>query len=438
MCRFSPLLKLFLPSYFGSPAHHSPPNLQVGGSLAGLLHGLQLKRNGHNVTILERETVEERSSHNAGITYKAGAEKLLAQLDDTGIVACTITERLHFAWRRWPNVYNNKIRYQSTSWGLLYRLLRANFDGFASGACPNPPPARSGDGKATYLIGKHVNDLSEIEDKVTVHFSDVPTGKTDEIVADLVLGADGIHSTVRDIVKAPVKKEYSGYISWRGTVPEKALSKDTADYFIDGFSFNLMSNTYVICYIIPSDDGKFSPGERLVNWVWYYNVADNSSHMKEIFTATTGRQHNNTVAQGLVDPAVWHRVRDAGVARMAAPFAELIGKTEAPFVTKVNDALCTKARYMNDRVLLVGDALATFRPHVALATEQAANHCLSLEKAMRGEMSMNEWEREVCRNARRIWLLSRLVGVFGQGKTLSLVHYILRYLGLMVKLGLGR
>ena len=46
---------------------------------------------------------------------------------------------------------------------------------------------------------------------------------------------------------------------------------------------------------------------------------------------------------------------------MAAPFAELITKTNEPFVTKVNDAFCSTARYWDDHVLLVGDALSTFR-----------------------------------------------------------------------------
>ena len=211
-----------------------------------MMHGLQLKREGHNVTILEREPTSERSSHNAGIAFKAGMEEFLKKFDDTGVTSSFDSNTLHFAYRKWPSVYNRELKYRLTSWGLLYRVLRANFDGFVSDACPKPPPPRSGDGNATYLVGKHVNDIQYLDGTVTVHYSDVASHKPERLDADLVIGADGVHSTVREIVKAPATKEYSGYVSWRGTVLEGELSKETADYFINGFSFNLMRHSYVI------------------------------------------------------------------------------------------------------------------------------------------------------------------------------------------------
>lgn len=177
-------------------------------------------------------------------------ESFLAQYDDTGRTSSWAADTLHIAYRRWPSLYRGPISYKTTSWGLLYRILRANFDGFASEACPAPPPARQGDGEAVYLIGKQVTDMRYVAGKVTVCYSDVAGREPDgELEADLVIGADGLHSTVRDIVKASAVKEYSGYVSWRGTVPEKELSKGTADYFINGFSFNVLSRSYIIWYL---------------------------------------------------------------------------------------------------------------------------------------------------------------------------------------------
>ncbi|KAH7303217.1 FAD binding domain protein [Stachybotrys elegans] len=406
----------------------------VGGSLAGLMHGLQLKREGNNVTILEREPVSERSSHAAGIGYKAGVEEILRKYDDTGLKTCFTTENLHFAYRRWPNAYKAKLKYQLTSWGLLYRVLRANFDGLVSNACPSPPPPRATDGQAAYLTGKQVHDITYSDDTMEVHFTDTSSGKADSITADLVIGADGVHSTVREIVKATATKQYSGYVSWRGTVTEKELTESTARYFTNGLAFDVMSRSYMICYVIPTDDGCFDPGERLINWVWYYNVAEGSPEMKELMTASDGRMRSMTVPQGLVSLPVWEKVRATNTPRMATPFAELLNKTSQTFVTKVNDVLCTTACYFGGRVILVGDAMATFRPHVALSTEQAAQQCIWMGDVTRGSSTMQEWERHVSIFAKRIYLLSRLVGEFGQGSVFSFLRSVFSYLSFMVRL----
>ncbi|RYP93224.1 hypothetical protein DL770_000699 [Monosporascus sp. CRB-9-2] len=414
-----------------------PVALKVGGSMAGLMHGLQLKREGNDVTILEREPISERSSHEAGVGFRTSVEEFLRRFDETGLTSAFTSDDLQFAYRRRANIFASKMKYKLTSWGLLYRILRANFDGFASTACPQPPPSRKEDGNATYLAGRQVTDIQYADGIVTVHYSDVTSGKAGSVTADLVIGADGVHSIVRELVKAPMVKQYAGYVAWRGTVPEKFLSKATLDYFTNGLSFNLMRRTYIVCYVIPTDAGVFEPGERLVNWVWYYNVAEDSPEIAEILTGTDGKLRKNTVSSGLVNPQVWDRVRAAVDPRMAAPFAELLGKTDQPFVTKVNDAICSAPRHCDGRVVLVGDALTTIRPHTALATEQAARHCLLLGKARKGEISMEDWDHEVCVYARRMLLLSRLVGELGQGSTWMFLKSVYRYLMFMIRLKLG-
>ena len=45
---------------------------------------------------------------------------------------------------------------------------------------------------------------------------------------------------------------------------------------------------------------------------------------------------------------------------------------------------------------MVGDALATFcRPHGAASASQAANSAVLLEKVIRGEISLKQWEVRV-------------------------------------------
>ncbi|KAK4164335.1 6-hydroxynicotinate 3-monooxygenase [Cladorrhinum sp. PSN259] len=387
----------------------------VGGSIAGLLHGLYLKRHGSNVVILEQDRKHIRSSHNAGICFGPAAEELLRKYDDTGRQASIPSVATRIAYRKCEEFKNINARRNNTSWGLMYRILRANFDGFASDAVPDPPLPRDGDGRAEYLSGRRVIELQYGKDQkdggVTVWYLE-KDDKRSSITADLVIGADGLHSTIRTLVEAPTRKEYAGYVAWRGTLLESELSDDVADYFQRRMTLNLLSRSYIVIYVIPQDAGSFELGSRLINWVWYHNFSDSSPELAEVLTDINGHTHGNTVPVGMVRPEIWKRYLAARIGSMAAPVARLIGKTEKVFVTKVNDALCEKAVYHHGRIILVGDALTTFRPHLAVATEQGARHCLGLGKVWDGEISIDQWEREATGHARKIWLLSRVLGVW--------------------------
>jgi len=132
-----------------------------------------------------------------------------------------------------------------TSWGLLYRILRANFDGMMSDAVPNPPLPMPGDGEGAYLVGRRVTSLEPEHGMVKVGFI-TSDGEEGFLYADLVIGADGVHSTIRNLVHAQVTKEYSGYVAWRGTICECELVPATALYFADRTSLNFLSDTYVV------------------------------------------------------------------------------------------------------------------------------------------------------------------------------------------------
>lgn len=191
-------------------------------------------------------------------------------------------------------------------------------------------------------------------------------------------------------------------------------------------------------YLIPSDSGSLTPGTRLINWVWYYNLAEGSPELVEALTDTTGYLHSNTVPAGLVRPDIWQKHLATALPNMAAPFAELLSKPQELFVTKITDALSEKAAFHDGRVLLVGDALAAFRPHLAVATEQAAKHCLGLGEVWEGRKTIEEWEREATMYGKRIWLASRLLGAFGCRGWWDFGGVLAQYVVVLVGLKFGR
>lgn len=221
---------------------------QIGGSIAGLLQGLQLKRNGANVVILEQDPSDDRHSHESGVQIGPSVVSLLEKYDATGRPSAVPARFLSVAWRKHLRIVNHPAPRHMSNWGTLYLILRANFDGKTSEMVPDSPPGRKGDGKVEYRPGKRATGLSYDKEMGIVHvqFEDVTTGEQDSISAEVVIAADGVHSTVRKILQVPSNKKYSGYIGWRGTVPERLISPETVEYFSNRLNFSLMKGTYSI------------------------------------------------------------------------------------------------------------------------------------------------------------------------------------------------
>ncbi|KAI0165369.1 FAD binding domain protein [Hypoxylon sp. FL1284] len=405
--------------------------LVVGGSLTGLMHGLQHKRLGNNVTIIEQDS-GERVSQDAGIGFGDNVASFLAKYDATGLQASIPNHARRIAYYQRPDVYRIMKPLALTSWGYLYRLLRANFDGHASAACRDPPAALPGDGSATFLAGKKVVGLDVSSSEVTVRFVDVATNKEESLSADLLIGADGLRSTVRKLVGAPTRERYAGYVAWRGSVKESLVSKETFEYFSDWLCLNITKRSYLVGYAIPTDGGNFTPGERLITFLWYRNLADDSAEMRETFTDTNGAYHQTTVPRGLLRPEVWARVLAAAKTEATAPFAEVIGAARAPFVTKIGDAFSGAASFHGGRVVVVGDAFASFRPHAAAAAEQGALHARLLEDVYRGDATLDDWEREARVYARQMALLNRVIGDFCRGAVFPFLSAFFSYVGFLL------
>lgn len=129
-------------------------------------------------------------------------------------------------------------------------------------------------------------------------------------------------------------------------------------------------------------------------------------------TDVDGHRHHNTLPIGKMRKDVWAKQRAYGNEVLTPPFVELINKIDQPFITAISDTIAPRASFFDGKLLLVGDALALFRPHIAASTNQAALHCLLLAKALEGAMSFTEWERRVMDYARVTRLRSNTWGTY--------------------------
>ena len=103
-----------------------------------------------------------------------------------------------------------------------------------------------------------------------------------------------------------------------------------------------------------------------------------------------------------MQPQVWEQHKAYAAQVLPPQFAEAIGKTRQPFIQAITDVITPKNSYMDGKVLLVGDALAGFRPHTAASTSQAAYDALTLGRWMSGEITRADYDSQLLEYARKL------------------------------------
>lgn len=379
----------------------------VGGSLAGLMTGISLKRLGHNVTILERSPVPLLHDQGAGIV--AGGDTLEWMQQHGRRTADEISvrsgERLYL--NRSGEVTDREARGQRmTSWGMLYSIGRSEFDGMNLDA--STKKSTNGEGESKYEYGRRVTGISENGSQVEVAFEKIReegeegSGEKGSVVGDFLILADGPSSQMRKSLlgESTAQRTYAGYVAFRGTVSESELSESAKAVFVERFTFfhGTNPNTQILAYTIPNAENSLEQGKRFINWVWYHNVDFDSDEYANIMTDKNGVRHRFTLPTGgYIQAQVWDSQKQIAESRLPPQFAELVTKTQKPFVQAITDLKPPSnkkevARLMAGKALIIGDALAGFRPHTAASTSQAAFHALGLEKVFRGEMTWDDYE----------------------------------------------
>jgi 2-polyprenyl-6-methoxyphenol hydroxylase-like FAD-dependent oxidoreductase len=374
---------------------------------------IALRRLGHTVTIFERSTSPLLHDQGAGIVAGGETQQFMQLFDKWNRdVAVTSKQRLYL--NRAGEIMDMEDRPQRmASWDLLYYVCRANFDDLESGYVDHESVVNvEGEGKTKYCHGRAVTDVSldpDQDNKVKVTYHDRLSTETTGLrttYADLVIIADGPSSSLRHklVPNAPFRT-YTGYVAFRGTVPEPDLSETAKQVFVERFPFFHGPGTQILAYTIPGRAGDLTPGSRLVNWVWYINVPGDSQEFKDIMTDRSGASHRWTLpAGGHMASSVWaaqlHRAR----ATLPPQFCELIEKTELPFVQAISDLAPAEPTpwLLDGKAVLVGDALCGFRPHTAASTSQAAMHAIMLYRLFKGEMGEKGYESEAMRFARMV------------------------------------
>ena len=99
--------------------------------------------------------------------------------------------------------------------------------------------------------------------------------------ADILVGGDGIRSSVRGQVAPELQPIYAGYYIWRGAPNEADLAPQTLQEIFPYFVFYLPPRQEVITYPISGFNDDLRPGHRRYNFIWY-RVADAETLARDV------------------------------------------------------------------------------------------------------------------------------------------------------------
>jgi 2,6-dihydroxypyridine 3-monooxygenase len=114
-------------------------------------------------------------------------------------------------------------------------------------------------------------------------------------------------------------------------------------------------------------------------------------------TDDDGVRHGLTLPPGVARRAHLRELRTFAAAHLAGQFAEVVHRTEFPFVQVIFDIEVDRMAF--GRVCLLGDAAFALRPHAAAGTAKAAADAWALAEALeasRGDIAaaLPGWERQ--------------------------------------------
>lgn len=359
----------------------------IGGSISGCATASALLRSGCDVDVFERSSQGLRD-RGAGIfiPIPLRAELVAKGYLPTDYPFC----ETHVRWWLFPNgtrqgrrLWTQPSPAIANNWGDLWAALRSLL-----------PDER-------YHDGKTLVDFDVTDNGVAVHLTD---GTLQHF--DLVVGADGYRSIVRQRLHPEAEPVYANYIFWRGSYPVaelgdtsfiEALDRDAAQFVVP------FQGGHGLLYMIPEFGGDDDPGQKRVNW-GVYGPRPEALALRGVASAPPGS----------VTAEVFAELQSLLNAHFPPATAELFrhSQREDILIQPIYDSVVTT--YVGQRVLLVGDAGTLTRPHTASGATKALEDALAIE-ALAGNVEnvpelLARYDRQRCHRAKTISEIGKRLG----------------------------
>jgi 2-polyprenyl-6-methoxyphenol hydroxylase-like FAD-dependent oxidoreductase len=362
----------------------------VGGSMSGLFAGLMLLRRGFSVDVYERVD-SELAGRGAGIVAQPTVHDTLRGLgiDPVDLGVDMTTRKVLDAEGR--IVCEVECPQTLTAWERLYRVLRDAF------------PA------AHYHRGMGLKGFEQSSRAVIAHFSD---GASVEV--DLLVGADGIRSTVRQQLLPELGPLYAGYVAWRALLAEQSIPSAIHRELFEFMTFCLPPGEQFLGYPVAGPDNDLRAGHRRYNVVWY-RPAEEATELQSLLTDDSGTTHSISIPPPLIRRAAIADMRAAAERLVAPQFRAIARLMDEPVLQPIYDLETPRMAF--GRVAVIGDAAFVARPHVAAGVSKAADDATALADAVAAdevEPALKRFEALRLPVGRRIIERARHLGAYLQ------------------------
>jgi salicylate hydroxylase len=204
----------------------------VGGGLGGLTAALALRQKGLRVTVLEQ--APQLGEVGAGIQTAPNASRILIGLGLRAEMEAIRTEPQEQVRRRWKDgriiaVTELSGRCEREFNAPYWHYHRADLHRVLLDSCLDP----HGPGP---VVEVRTSRKIVAVDRVDPSRPVAVTGSGERFAADVLIGADGIRSSVRDAIGFPDTLEFSGEMAYRALVPGDKIAADPATrWLVDRF-----------------------------------------------------------------------------------------------------------------------------------------------------------------------------------------------------------
>ncbi len=235
----------------------------IGGGIGGLTAAIALRQRGMEVLVFEQ--AGSLGDIGAGIQLGPNAVKVFRALGMEGDIAAIGYESEYQVIRSWRSgriisKQRRKDALRSRFGAPHYTLHRADLLQLLGRVLPQNSMTMN-----ARCTGIHVTDRAAV-----AQFAD---GR--EVEADIVVGADGIHSVVRTSLFGPEAPRFTGCVCWRGLVPIEAVPDGIIT--ADGTAW-WGPHGHIVHYLVR--------GGELVNFVAHY---DSNAWTEESWTRECDR-----------------------------------------------------------------------------------------------------------------------------------------------------
>jgi len=182
----------------------------IGGGIGGLTAANALSQAGIEVAVYE--AAAELREIGAGVALHPNAMKVLRAVGVEGSVRAVAGQASWQVMRNWKTgrvIGKTSREQQAASFGIMGATVhRADLLGVLAGALP----------AGLVTLGKRCTEVRPDGDLAVARFAD-----GSEVEADVIVGADGIHSPVRTSLFGPDDPRFTGKICYRSVIPARAV-----------------------------------------------------------------------------------------------------------------------------------------------------------------------------------------------------------------------